>query len=121
MQDVFREGFKRAGYRVLVIADPARAVSRFRQDPKVADCVIFNAQQIGQRALEMFNELGEDQRTQAAAAVLLLGEAQQQWKSQAQTADHRVVLSMPLTMKHLRAILARLAPAKVKAASGRTD
>jgi eukaryotic-like serine/threonine-protein kinase len=121
VQDVFREGFKRAGYRVLVIADPVRAVSRFRQDPTVADCVIFNAQQIGQRALDMFNELGEDQRTQSVAAVLLLDDAQQAWKAQAQTARHRVVLSMPLTMKQLRTILSQLAPAKGKAASIHTD
>lgn len=121
VQDVFREGFKRAGYRVLVIADPVRAVSRFRQDPKVADCVIFNAQQIGQRALESFNELGDDQRTESVAAVLLLDDAQQTWKSHAQTASHRVVLSMPLTMRQLRAILAQLAPAKIRAPAGHTD
>ena len=106
VQDVFREGFKRAGYRVLVIADPVRAVSRFRQDPTVADCAIFNAQLIGQPALEMFNELGEDQRTQSVPAMLLLDEAQREWKSQARVARHRVVLAMPITMKQLRAILA---------------
>jgi eukaryotic-like serine/threonine-protein kinase len=115
VQDVFREGFKRAGYRVLVIADPVRAVSRFRQDPTVADCAIFNAQLIGQRALEMFNELGGDDRTQSVPAVLLLDESQQAWKSSANTAAHRLVLTMPITMKQLRDILVQLAPYKVKA------
>jgi eukaryotic-like serine/threonine-protein kinase len=115
VQDLFREGFKRAGYRVLVIADPVRAVSRFRQDPTVADCALFCAQQIGQIALEKFNELGEDARTQSVAAILLLDEAQKAWKKQAQTADHRVVLSMPITMKQLRGVLAKLAPPKVRA------
>ena len=120
MQDIFRKGFKRAGYRVLVIADPVRAVSRFRQDPTVADCAIFNAQLIGQPALEMFNELGEDQRTQSVPAMLLLDESQQEWKSKAHAAQHRVVLAMPITMKQLRAILAQLAPAKAKVAGGRS-
>ena len=112
MQDLVRDGFKRAGYRVLVIADPVRAVSRFRQDPTVADCVIFNAQYIGSAAVDMFNELGEDQRTQAVPAVLLLDEVQQAWKSQAQVAKHRIVLKMPLTLKQLRSVLMQLAPAK---------
>ena len=35
-QDIFREGFKRVNYRVLVIADPERAVARLRQDNKAA-------------------------------------------------------------------------------------
>jgi serine/threonine-protein kinase len=113
VQDVFREGFKRAGYRVLVIADPVRAVSRFRQDPTVADCVIFNAQTLGEAALESFNELGEDNRTQSVSAVLLLDENQNAWQSQAVLAQHRVILSMPITMRQLRTILAQLAPAKV--------
>ena len=65
MQDVFRKGLKKAGYRVLMTADPARALGRFRQDASVADCVFFNAQQIGSLAMEIFNELGEDPRTQS--------------------------------------------------------
>ena len=121
MQNVFREGFKRAGYRVLVIADPVRAVSRFRQDPTVADCAIFCAQALGTGALESFNELGEDKRTQAVPAMLLLDEPQKAWKSHARAARHRVVLSMPITMKQLRTILAQLAPSRTRVSSDSAD
>ena len=55
---------------------------------------------------------GEDPRTQAVPAVLLLDEPQRNWKSQAQTARHRLVLSMPITMKQLRTVLAQLTTAK---------
>ena len=91
MQDIFRKSFKQAGYRVLVTADPARATGRFRQDASVADCIVFNAQQIGPSALEMFNELGEDQRTESVPAVLLLDEKQRQWESEGphRPAPHR--------------------------------
>ena len=81
----------------------------------MADCVLFNAQQIGPLALKMFNELGEDKRTESVPAVLLLDEGQQQWKSEARTARHRIVLSMPITMKQLRTALEQLLPAGVKA------
>jgi eukaryotic-like serine/threonine-protein kinase len=118
VQNVFREGFKRAGYRVLVIADPVRAVSRFRLDPSVVDCAIFNAQFIGQRALEMFNELGEDERTQAVPAVLLLDEGQKDWKPKAMVARHRYVHVMPITMKQLRAVMTHLTQAKVASGQG---
>jgi len=102
LQDVFRKGFKQAGYRVLVTADPARAAGRFRQDATVADCVVFNAQQIGRPALDVFNELGMDKRTRAVPAVLLLDEPQHAWQSHANTGPHRIVLPMPITMKRLR-------------------
>ena len=118
MQDVFRQGFKRAGYRVLVTADPVQGGGAgSAQDPSVADCVIFNAQQIGESALEMFNELGEDERTQSIPAMLLLGRVPDTRGSRRlSTAQHRLVLPMPITMKQLRTTLAELAPTKVKVA-----
>lgn len=112
MQDIFRKGFKSAGYRVLVTADPARATGRFRQDHGVADGVVFSAQQIGQAAVEMFNQMGEDHRTQTIPAILLLNDNQQAWKQQAHTAKHRIVLSMPITMRQLRTALEDILPAK---------
>ncbi len=120
LQDIFRAGFRQAGYRVLVTADPVSALSRFQQDASVADCIILNAQQIGQSALEMFNQMGEDRRTAKVPAMLLLDQAQQTWKSQAKTAGHRVVLPMPITMKQLRATVAQLAQPKADAVGGST-
>lgn len=108
MQTVFRNGFKRAGYRVLLTSDPNRAWNQLRQDTGVADCVVFNAQKIGEAALETFNIFGEDTRTSLIPAVLLLDEKQRAWEKKALTAEHRVVLPMPITMKKLRTVLARL-------------
>jgi eukaryotic-like serine/threonine-protein kinase len=120
MQDIFRKSFKLAGYRVLVTADPGRAAGRFRQDAAVADAVLFSAQQIGASALEMFNQLGEDKRTESVPAVLLLNETQKAWQAQARIAKHRIVLTLPLTMKQLRTNLEQLLTAKAKAVHGRT-
>ncbi len=109
MQDIFRKGFKRAGYRVLLTSDPDRALARFQQEPGgPADCIVLNAQEVGSSALEVFNEFGDDQRTNFIPAVLLLGDDQRGWKKKAQTTDHRIVLPMPITMKKLRTTLAKL-------------
>jgi serine/threonine protein kinase len=112
MQDVFRESFKKAGFRVLVTSDPERAVERFRQDCSTADCVLFNAQELGESALEAFNQLGKDEKTRFVPAVLLVEESQRPWLDQAQTSECRDVLAMPVTMKRLRAVLAKLMPSK---------
>ena len=112
MQDVFRDAFKRAGYRVLVTSDPARAVARFRQDGAAADCVLFSAEQLGESALESFNQLGEDSKTKFVRAILLLDQPQRAWEKNAGVAAHRKVLSMPITMKQLRAVLGELVVTK---------
>ena len=108
MQDVFREGFKRAGYRVLITGNPKLVFARFQQDPETTNCVIFNAQEIGEPALEVFNSFAESESTQGVPALLLLDETQAKWKAKARTAPHRLVLPMPLTMRKLRAALAHV-------------
>jgi serine/threonine-protein kinase len=108
MQDLFRDGLKRAGYRVLLTSDPVRALARFRQDATAAECVVFNAQELGQSALEQFNALDDDPKTRFVRAVLLLDPSQELWKAEAKAAPHRLVLMMPLRMKELRAALASL-------------
>jgi serine/threonine-protein kinase len=108
MQDALREGFKKAGYRVLLISDPTRAVDRLFHDSVLPDCVLINSQSIGETALQAFNELSTNQKTSYLPTVLLLGEDQKAWKTEAKTSDCRRVLSMPLTMKQLREVLARL-------------
>ena len=114
MQDIFRGGFKRAGYRVLLTSDPARALSRLQHDGDAAECVVFNAQEIGKPALEVFNRFAEDTRTCFIPAVLLLDESQHGWGKRANTTNHRIVLPMPVTMKKLRAVLAELVGARTK-------
>lgn len=110
MQDLFRRGLKRAGYRVLLTSDPHRAVERFRQDLQTANCLVLNAQEIGRSALTAFNDFADDKKIDAVPVVLLVDETQQHLADEAKTAEHRLVLSMPLTMKQLRAALAKLMP-----------
>jgi serine/threonine-protein kinase len=107
-QDIFRGGFKRVNYQVLVTADPQRAVARARQDNTALQCLVFCAQGLGKAALTGFNELAADDRTASLPALLLLDEPQRDWKEQAKLADHRMVLTMPITMKDLRYALATL-------------
>jgi serine/threonine-protein kinase len=107
-QDIFRGGFKRVNYKVLVTADPRRAVDRVRQDLTAVQCLVFCAQGLGEAALTGFNDLGSDKRTATMPALLLLDEPQKNLKEQARAAEHRMVLTMPITMKELRNALAAL-------------
>lgn len=121
MQDLFREQLKKAGYRVLLTSDPERALDRFRDEPDTAECVILNAQQIGRTALEVFNVLGQEEKTQHLPAILLLDEKQQSWIPEAMTGTHRLVLQMPLTVRQLRQAIAQLLSKGVPTDSQATD
>jgi eukaryotic-like serine/threonine-protein kinase len=115
MQDIFRKGFRRAGYRVLMTVDPERALSRLHQDEKLASCIILNAQSIGLPAVDAFNRLGDDKRTEFIPTVLLLDERQHKWGKKAKVGENRVVLPMPITMKQLRETLARIVDSNANA------
>jgi len=112
MQDIFRQGLKRAGYRVLLTADLDRAWNRFQQESSRPDCLIVSTERLGEPAVGLFNRFAEDVQTQQIPAVLLLGDGQEQWIRDAKTADHRIVLQLPLTMKQFCAALGRLLQAK---------
>ena len=108
MQNTLREGLRKVGYRVLVLSDPQRAFERLTENPDLASCVVLLAQQLGESALNAFNQLGEDPVTSPIPAMLLLEQTQRSWKSRAATGNHRMVLSMPITMKQLRSALNKL-------------
>jgi len=107
-QELFRDGLRRSGYRVLIISDPFRALDRIEQDPKIADCVVFSAEAIGRDALEAFNKFAADEKTRDVPAVLLLAIDQREWRHEANLGPHRVFMSMPIKLRALRSVLARL-------------
>ncbi len=114
LQDIIRERLKNNGFRVLVTRDPQRALSRFTEGNPAADCVIFSTGELGEPALEAFNHFGENKHTSAIPAILLLDENHKDWKKKAKLNAHRVVVSMPIKLRHLREVLAKLVPRKAK-------
>ncbi len=107
-QELFRDGLRRSGYRVLIVSDPFRALERIAQDPAIAECVVFSAEAIGRDALEAFNKFAADEKTRHIPAVLLLSIEQREWRHEANLGPHRVFMSMPIKLRALRSVLSRL-------------
>jgi len=108
MQNVLREGLKKLGYRVLVISAPQRALDRIKDEPDGIDCIILNASELGETAVTAFNQIGDDPRTHMIPTVLLLDEPQHDMVPLANRSDHRLVLTLPVTMKQLRGVVSEL-------------
>jgi serine/threonine-protein kinase len=113
LQDLFRELFKRNGYRVLVASDPERAMDRFFGDPRAADLVLFNTASIGRPALDVFNRFGRETATRDLPAVLLLDERHRAWASEAELADHRRIVQAPVKQRQLREAILSVSRPKV--------
>ena len=114
MQNMLRDQLKRRGYRVLITSDPARALQRLDDNAKTAHCVIFSTQELGAEALAAFNRLGATPTTAEIPAILLVDQHLKGAAQSAQTAGHRVLLSMPLRLKELRHKLLELLAEKKK-------
>jgi len=111
MQDLFRELFKKRGYRVLVTSDPERLFQRFYENNKTADVLLLSTGYLGFPVVEAFNRLGTEPSTKTVPVVLLLAENHSDWASQAEVDKHRTILQMPAKSRQLRqAILKVLNP-----------
>jgi eukaryotic-like serine/threonine-protein kinase len=109
MQDLLRDRLKRHGYRVLVYSEPQRALNRLiDSDVKLCDCVIVGTSELGEAAIRGFNEFGSNEATKDLPAILFVDPKNAELSGEAQTAEHRVVLSMPLKLRELRETLLRL-------------
>jgi serine/threonine-protein kinase len=109
MQDLLRDRLKKHGYRVLLFSEPKRAINRVLDSPrKLCDCAIFCTSELGEAALAGFNEFGSHESTKDLPAILFVDNKQTDIIKEAQLADHRVLLSMPLRVRELRDMLLKL-------------
>lgn len=110
IQDQLREQLKKRGYRVLVIGNPARALDRFKESNRSpADCVVFSALELGDSAIDAFNQFGSLEETRRLPAILLVDKKQKELIQRAQLARHRCLLQIPpLKVSDLRAMLLKL-------------
>lgn len=109
LQNTFRQAFKNAGFRVLILSDASRALERL-EEPESAICaVMFNAQSLGSNAVVGFNQMAESPLTKDIPAVLLLDENQVKWAAKAKRSKTRLAVGMPITMKRLILVVMKLA------------
>ncbi len=108
MQDAFRKGLKKVGYRVLVVSDASRAIDRCDTNDKVADCVVFGCHSLGRSGLDAFNKFAELDNTKDTPAVLILADKQAELANDAELGERRVIAKLPLKMKQFRGLLRTL-------------
>jgi serine/threonine protein kinase len=105
LQDTIRNKFKEMGYRVLLSAEPARALMRFQQQP--FDALIIDAGSAGEDGLSGFRQImqASDSRMAPCAGVLILNEEQADWADRVEQYPRMAVLVRPVTLKQLHQVV----------------
>ncbi len=112
LQDTFRELFKKNGFRVLVTSDLQRPAKSFNEYDRPADVVVYSTSELGTRALQAFNDFGDEAKTQNIPTILMLGAKQANFTEHAKVADHRAVLQSPIRMKEFKLLVEKILAAE---------
>src|SRR5262249_41802725 len=101
LQDMLRSRFKEHGFRVLLSADPMRALDRFRQQPY--DVLIVNGETTGEDGVMGYERvLAESlEKRIPCAAILILGRDQAARAEKVARTPKGRVLVQPLSWKRL--------------------
>ena len=110
MQKMIRSHLKGRGFRVLMTEDPRRALTRFGGDELPAQCLVFSAVELGERAVEAYESFTTNPGTMGIPSILLLGKEHSAWMNRTDGREHHVVLQMPITVGKLREVLDQLVP-----------
>ncbi|QEL18097.1 serine/threonine-protein kinase [Limnoglobus roseus] len=105
LQDVFRQQFKKLGFRVLISIDPSQALTRFKQQPYHA--LIIDVGTVGREGIESYEKVlrEADLLHLDFAAVLIFNEDQKGFASSVREHRNGVVFVRPVTMKQLSAAI----------------
>ncbi|MBM4070230.1 MAG: response regulator [Planctomycetes bacterium] len=104
LQETLRSKFKETGFRVLLAADPVRALDRFRQQS--FDVFLVDARTTGDNGIHMFGKLMDEARRHDlfCAGVLLLGDDQKDWVSRVSRGPNITALVNPRLKQLLRTV-----------------
>jgi serine/threonine protein kinase len=102
LQNALREKFKEKGYRVLLAADPSRALDRFRQQPY--DALVVDVGTTGEEGLLVFQQVMTEtnRRMHPCPGIAILSEGQTDWVRRIESRPSVAVMVRPVTLKQLQ-------------------
>jgi serine/threonine protein kinase len=102
LQDKMRESLKEQGYRVLLAADPMRALDRFRTQP--FDAFILDAGTVGDDGLHVFERLMREckRRELRCAGLIIFSEEQASLAERVEPKPNVAVMLRPVTLRQLQ-------------------
>ena len=92
-------------YKTLCINSPDGVRQVFANDDLAAQCVLFNGQSLGIRAVRGFNDFSQYRGLRDVGAILILDAGQADWADEVTLTANRVMMTMPIKVKEIREAL----------------
>lgn len=105
-QDLLREYLTKLGFRVLMMTDLRRGLTRLQNTP--ADALLIMADSLSDGTSEGLQELLRWKKSSSTAVVAILSAKQQGWKKMLEDAGTTRVLVQPIQLRDIRKELAAL-------------
>jgi len=95
-------------FKTRCIQSPDEVQPMFAKDDLAAQCILFNGQSLGLRAVRAFNDFSQYRGLRDVGAVLILDAGQADWAESATLQPNRVIMTMPIKVKELREVLTQI-------------
>jgi serine/threonine protein kinase len=99
-QDLLRDYLTKLNYRVLMLSDFQRGLTRMRNNP--VDCLLLMADSVGEGLSEGFQDFLRWKRSASTAALIVLSQKQSEWKTALEEAGTTRVLVQPIQLRDIR-------------------
>jgi len=95
-------------YNTFCMSNPDDVQKTFVKDDLAAQCILFNGQSLGMRAVRAFNDFSQYRSLRDVGAVLILDAGQLDWVTSVKTSPNRIVMTMPIKVKEIREVLSQM-------------
>jgi len=107
-QESLKSLMEKLQFKTLCVNSPDDVRQVFAKDDLAAQCVLFNGQSLGLRAVRGFNDFSQYRGLRDVGAILVLDAGQTDWANSVTPSLNRVVMAMPIKVKEIREILSQM-------------
>ena len=95
-------------YKTLCMSSPDDVQKMFVKDDLAAQCILFNGQSLGIRAVRAFNDFSQFRGLRDVGAILMLDAGQLDLANSVKSLPNRMVMTMPITVGEIREVLSNM-------------
>ena len=107
-QESLKALMEKLEFKALCVNSPDDIRPVFAKDDLAAQCVLFNGQSLGLRAVRGFNDFSQYRGLRDVGAILMLDAGQADWIDSVTLTPNRVVMTMPIKVKEIREVLTQI-------------
>jgi serine/threonine-protein kinase len=95
-------------FETMCISNPDEIQKLFTENDLVAQCILFNGQSLGIRAVRAFNDFAQYRGLRDVGAILILDAGQVDWVNSVKLQFNRLVMTRPIKVGELREALEQM-------------